>query len=220
MIQRYIYTALQSGLLMLKSKPEILELFFSEQYDLTATEIAAIRKAFEAKPPTIIHGYAHIDMTLPLIAIVLANEGESQNVIGDDGGMVDEAGDPDFGADIETAIWQHNYDIMVMTDHPDLTLYYYELVKQILITNTGGVGYFADQGLFGSKVSGMDMAPDPRYLPEHAFVRVIRFVCEREFQTVDRGSKVGKAFKVSGIFVDKTGSPSDVGGVHTLVKPY
>jgi len=37
---------------------------------------------------------------------------------------------------------------------------------------------------------------------------------------VDRLSLSQKAFQVAGIHVDKSGSPSDVGGVKTLVTTY
>ena len=73
---------------------------------------------------------------------------------------------------------------------------------------------------FEIKISGGDMAPDPRYMPEHLFVRQIKFGCNREFLRTDLATLRQKAFTVSGIHVDSSGSPSDVGDVKTLITTY
>lgn len=214
MIQRYLYTALKEGIDAILKNPVILDDLFRELYGLEVKEVAAIKTVFAAHPPEVIHGYARHDSKFPLFSIVLANEGESQTVLADQAGFVADEDDPDYGTDIESAVWQHTYQVLIYSEHPDVTGYYYEIAKSILIAAND---YFVQQGIFNQKYSGMDLAPDPRYVPERLFLRQLTMTCEREFMRLSRDVK--KAFKVSGIYVDKSGSDSDVGGVQTGVVP-
>lgn len=226
MIQRLLFNVLKVGVEQITRDTTILEELFQEQYDLSAEETAAIIKLWNAKPPSIIHGYAHADSQFPLFAITLLGERESDKFIGDSAGDIDDVLDPDFPAEELSALWRHDYGIWIYTEHPDATLYYYEIAKSILLTaNTGEIGgegsnLFIRNGVMDIDMQGMDMAPDPRYLPDHLFVRQLRFSCKREFLRVNRASKLGRAFKVAGIHVDSSGSSSDVGGVKTNVKLY
>lgn len=215
MIQRFLYTTLKEGLAAIQAKPEILDDLFLDLWELSASEVAEIKTAFLAKYPGVIHGYARSETEFPVFSVVLGNEGEAAHYLGDDAGMIDDMDHPDFGSDCLSAIWKHSYQILCYTEHPDLTLYYYEIAKAILLTAD-----FNSLDLFEVHVSGMDLMPDPRYIPEHLFVRQMTFECQREFMRVDKVSKLSKAFQVAGIHVDKSGSPSDVGAVKTLVTPY
>lgn len=217
MIQRYLYTALTQGLEAIRKDPTLLDELFDELYDLGTTEMAAIKTWFRTKPPSVYHGYARADYKFPLYSIVLAGEGEDKLMIGDEADQITEPEDPDFGADAYAALWQHTYNIMCYSDHPDGTLYLYEVAKAIILR---AHQYFVEKGLWGIQVSGMDIHVDPKYIPEYLFVRQLVFRCEREFRQVDKATKRGKAWKVDGIFVDSSGSSSDVGGVKTLVYPY
>ncbi len=215
MIQRFIKTALDAGITAIENDLDIIDDIFAP-FDLETTEIEGIRTWFTNDKPTVHHGYARNDTNFPSFHIILANEGEDQHFMGDDAGMVQEGAD--FGADIISTIWSHTYPILCYAEHPDVTTYMYEIAKSIIMVNAGE--FFADQGIFNLDLSGMDLAPDPRYLPEHLFARQLVFKCNREFCRVDRDSLAGKAFKVAGIHIDKSGSPRDVGGVKTLVTPY
>ncbi len=217
MLHRLLYDVLTSGIAAITDDITLLEELFNEHYGIEATETAAIREYFENKGFNVINGYARRDSEFPLVSIVLAGENETTPVIGDDGGIVYDAGDPFIGADIESMFWEHVYHLYVYTEHPDMTAAYYELVKSILL---GGLDTLTEDGSFQYHVSGMDLAPDPRYVPEHLFVRQVTFKCTREFQRVDRDSRLSKAFAVAGIHIDKSGSPRDVGGVKTLVTTY
>lgn len=214
MIQRFIFDALKDGIAQFQSDPTLFDLLFTELFAFGETEIAAIKTVFAAKPPKVIHGYAPLDMEVPVWSIILQDEREALKVLNNDTGQIEDIDDPDFGADVKGTIWQHRYDILVYTEHPDVTTYYYEIAKSILL---GSNDFFVDQDLFDIDISGGDLMPDPRYIPENVFVRRISFGCMRLFTRVDRDSRLGKAFKVSGIHIDKSGSPSDVGGVKTLV---
>lgn len=214
MIQRFLYTTLTAGLETIQNDLTLLDELFREFYELSREESEAIKTAFQTKPPGVIHGYARSETDFPVYSIVLQNEAESEHFVGDDAGMIDDTDDPDFGADCKSTIWEHHYQILCYTEHPDLTLYYYEIAKAILLTAN-----LPSYGLHLVHLSGADLMPDPKYLPEHLFVRVLMFQASREFMHIDRDSKLGKAFRVRGIHVDEAGSPSDVGGVKTLVDP-
>lgn len=214
MLQRLIYTRLSEGIEIIKNDPGILDQLFGDLFELGSTEIATIKTALQTHPPKVIHGYARSDSEFPLYSIVLGNEIETDHYLSDDAGMIDDREDPDFGADRLSSLWDSTYQILCYTEHPDLTTYYYEIAKSIFITAD-----FYSWGVLEYHFSGMDLAPDPRYIPEHLFVRQITFRAKYEFERVDFASKLGKAFRVAGIHVDKSGSPRDVGPVKTLVQP-
>lgn len=217
MIHRILHDVLTDGIAVIKADITLLEELFAEHYEIEATETAAIREYFEANGFNVINGYARSDSVFPLVSIVMASEGESQNFLADDAGQILDEDDPYVGADIEAAIWEHVFHLYVFTGNPDITAAYYELVKVVLLA---GLDTFTEDGCFAYHMSGMDLAPDPRYVPEHLFVRQLVFKCQREFQRVDKDSRLTKAFQVGGIHIDSSGSPGDVGGVKTLVTPY
>lgn len=221
MIQRFLFEALKDGVEQFTADLTLFDQLFSEVYALSETEIAAIKTFWvnssddpHRGPPKVIHGYAPRDVEIPVYSIVLANEKEALMWLNDDIGQIEDEEDPNFGADQKGSIWNHQYDILVYHEHPDVTGYLYEIAKSIILASHEA---FVERGLFDISVSGADLAPDPRYIPEHLFARKMSFSCSRLFDRVDRESRFGKAFAVSGIHIDKAGSPSDVGGVKTLV---
>jgi hypothetical protein len=211
MIQRFLFNIVKAGIEEISKDLNILDDIFS-QFDMPQKELDAIRTLWEAKPPHVKHQYARVDDETPLYSIVLGNEQETDFYIGNDAATVTEPTDPDFGADIKSSIWNHTYHTLCYSEHPDHTSYLYEVLKAIYIA-----AKLDDCGVFDARFSGMDLAPDPRYIPEHLFVRQFTLAGKREFERLDRASKLGKAFKVRGIHLDSSGSPSDVGGVKTLV---
>jgi hypothetical protein len=214
MIQRLLYTALTRGLDAIKADPTILDDLFLDNYELGQTEVDGIKAFFAAKPPTVVHGYARSDQEPPLYSIILASEREADAVIGDEAGMVDDVEDPDFGSDQYAALWEHTFHIMCLAEHPDVCTYLYEVAKATILQ---AKPTFIPFGVYGLTLSGQDLAPDPRYVPEHFFVRQLVVSCRAELLTTAKSTKLEKAFQVAGIHVDKSGSPSDVGGVKTLV---
>jgi hypothetical protein len=214
MIQRFLFSALKQGVEAITADLVLLEHIF-ENYELAENEVESIKTLWSAKPPTVRHGFARPDDEFPLFALVLVDEHESETVMGDDGGIVEDPEDPLFGADIKTSFWEHNYNIMVYSDHPDATLYWYEVAKSIMLE----AGFY-DFGIYDLMLSGGDILPDPEYIPSHLFVRRLSLKASREFKRIVHTSRLGKAFKVSGIHIDRSGSPSDPGPVKTLLVPY
>jgi len=218
MIQRAIYNALKLGFEGLAAEPEALEDIFGERgYGLAATEIEAIKTVLDSDPVNITHGYARSDQKFPLVAIILASDDDDEHWLGDVAGQIDDEEDPDFGADLLSSTWKHVFDLLIYAEHPDVTLYVYEIVKSIILTSEP---QFADAGVFFRHLSGRDLAPDPRYVPEHLFVRKLALSCKSEFMRVDRDSKLGKVFRVDGIFIDTDRGSSEVGDVETNLVPY
>lgn len=218
MIQRSIYQALVAGFEAVQADPGILDDIFGERgYALTTTEIAAIKTYFAATEVNVAHGYARSDQKFPLVMVVLTGEDEDEHWLGDDAGIVMDTDDPEHGSDLVSSTWKHNYDLLVLCEHPDATLYIYEVVKSIMLTSES---FFHDAAIYFTHFNGMDLAPDPRYIPEHLFVRKLTMSCKREFLRVVRGSRLDKAFAVDGIFIDKSGSPSDAGVTNTNLTPY
>lgn len=216
MIQRTLYRALTAGLEYFQNNPKAFTTLFGDNYGLSATEIEAIVQFFTSKPPKVIHGYARQDQTPPLYSIVLADERETDKVLGDEAGMISEEEDPDFGDDQYSVMWAHTYHILCIAEHPEAAQYIYEVAKSIILE---AKPTFLPEGIYGIQVSGAELLPDPRFIPEFWFVRQLTLQCQREMLTVKQGTGAGKAWKVAGIHVDKSGSPSDVGGVKTLVTP-
>lgn len=215
MIQRLLYTRLKEGIQVILEDPTLLDQLFLDLFELSTEEVEGIKTAFASKTPSVIHGYARAESDFPLYSIVLGNERETDTYLSDDAGMIDDPEDPLFGTDRYSSIWESTFNILCYTEHPDLTVYYYEIAKSILISSPD----FTDWGVIDYSMSGMDLMPDPRYIPEHLFVRQLNFDAKYEFLRLGHKSRLGKAFKVRGIHVDKSGSPSDVGGVKTLVYP-
>lgn len=214
MIQRILFSVLKQGVDAILENPQLIDDIFVDA-ELSETELEAIKTLWAAKPPTVKHQYAHTDDDFPIYALILQNEEEAELFLADDGGMIEVVDDPLYGADIKVSNWNHTYQVWVYTEHPDHTVYNYEIAKSIFINAN-----LAQYGLFRLHFSGGDMPIDPRFEPAHAIVRHFTIKASREFRRIDRDSRLGKAFRVEGIHIDKSGSSSDVGGVKTLVTPY
>lgn len=217
MIHRYLYDILTNGIQAITDNPLILDELFQDNYVLVSDEAASIKEYFIAKGLNIYNGYPRQDSVFPAVNIILGEEGEEEEVIGDSGGIITDETDPNYRSDIFTVIWGHTYRLLISTEHPDVTAYYYEIIKFVMLE---GIHILIDDGCLNFQLSGNELAPDPRYLPEHLFARQLVFKCQREFQRIDKVSKMYRAVSISGIHVDKEGSLRDVGDVKTNVEPY
>ena len=218
MIERFIYTALKKGIEELEANPLRLDRIFVDYYGLEQTEVDKIRTYFEANPPSVIHNYARENSKFPLYAIILQGEEETTKVLGAYGGMVDfdEALAADdissAGADVFGSIFTHNYEIITYAKLPDVTLYYYYLAKYFMIREHH---YFVANDLSDLTLGGMDLAPDPRYMPAFLFGRTLRFSCQREMTVI--GDPVRRGDKVAGLHISG-GSVTPPSGTDVLRK--
>lgn len=216
MIQRLIYQVLQRGIELANEQPEILEDLFQENYSLTRDEVDGIKRFFREQTPNVIHGWARSDSTFPLYSIVLVRETETEHFMADDAGQIEDPDSPDYNADCYSTVWQHDFDVIAYAEHPDSVQYMYELAKSTFFAAEEA---FILQGLFELHLSGSDVPPAP-YVPEHLFLRRLTFSTQREFLRTDKRSKLSKAFTVSGLHVDRSGSPSSPGPVKSNITTY
>ena len=217
MIHRLLQQVIKTGVAAYAADNDLIDDLFSEVFSLDAGERTAIKAYFAAHTLAVVNGYPRSNQVFPMAAIILAQEGEAEQFLGNYLGMVDEEGNTLYGADFEGSMWEHTFQIPVASEHPDITTYYYELVKKSLLA---GLPSLVEEGCYGFKLGGADLAPDPRYIPEHLFVRQLTFTFKRPFFHLDRASRLAKAFRVSGLHVDRSGSPSDVGAVKTNIGVY
>lgn len=214
MIERIIVDVLRRGLDQVRQDPTLIDALFVDVLDYAPQESAQIKVALAKRAPQAQMGYIREDATMPRYSVTLQGEQEVENALGDYAGMASETlGDPDFGCSTYGAIWEHNYQIMCYAEHPDLVSHLYELAKSILMANRR---YFLEKNCQSKILGGMDLSPDAGYLPEHLFCRVMSLRCQREFTMVDRDSRLGRAFAVTGIAAPPA-SPYSNGDAQTLI---
>lgn len=217
MIERVLFQIISDGIAVLKDTPGLVTEVFTRDGLVELEEAQKIEALFQTETPVVVHGYARSDNKFPLYAITLGGDQQTQSFIGDEGGFVDDEEDPDHGADEYAAIYSMTYNLMVYAQNPDVVLYLYVLLKQVVIA---GIDVLKSYGLFDIKFSGADMAPDPAWVPAGLFVRRVTITGSREYQQVREASKLGRAWKVAGIHTDSAGAiGEDVGDVKTLVYP-
>lgn len=217
MLNRYIHDILTTAIEAITADPTVLDDIFQGNYELVSEESEAIKTYFEEHGFNVYNGYPRKNTEFPAVNIIMSEEAEVEHVMGDTAGLITDETDPNYGKELITSFWDYAYRLMIITEHPDITSYYYEIVKYIMVD---GQDTLVDDGCFEMHMSGNELAPDPRYLPEHLFARQLIFKCRREFQFIERNSDMGVGRTVAGIHVDSSGSPSDVGSVETNVTPY
>jgi len=190
---------------------------FEKWHLLDSDEVAEIVTYYTANRPSVIHNFPVGKQSFPLFAIVLGDQSESTGLLEDQGGFIelDDAladGEPDLAdSEMISTFEQSMFNILILSEHADVTLWLYHLAKDILLA---GRRTFTENNVFNMKLGGADLAPDTRYEPAFLFRRILRFSCEAELMSI--GPKVGRGSKVGGMHTSG-GSDSSVGGVKTLV---
>ncbi|RPI81380.1 MAG: hypothetical protein EHM34_08720 [Nitrosopumilales archaeon] len=217
MIHRHLHKLFTQGIDIITKDMSILDDLFYDNYALTEEELTSIKTYFTAKGLNIVNGYPRSDSVFPLLAIILSADREAETFLNDDAEPISDRESSYFNMDLKSSIWEYTYNFLIISEHPDITAYYYEIAKSILL-----IGYpqLEEIGCFDFALEGSELAPDLRYLPEHLFYRQLTFRVRMEFQQFDKESKFKKAFKVVGIHIDKNASNYDIGGVKDNVKPY
>jgi len=193
MAERIVYDVIQEGLAFFKDEPARYEAFLLRELRLDAEEAANARIYFgggtlsdgtvvEARPPTLIHGFARTGGPFPCYALMLGSERTAQEYLNEDGLPVDEEGnvflDEDGDrADAKIIRMAYTFNVHVIADHPDVTLYYYNLLKRIIHRQHGK---FEENDLGDPQLTGADLMPDPRLLPHDVFARQLTIQIEGE----------------------------------------
>lgn len=217
MLERLLYKAIVDGIAAVTEDPSLLVEFFECEALLEHDEAVKIKDYFLANPPSVIHGYARLDAKFPLYAITLTSQGQGQSFVGDEGGFISDPSDPEFGSDQWASIFNYTYNIITYAQNPDVVIYYFHLLQRFII---GAENLFKnDANAYDLSYSGADMAPDSATMPAGLFMRRFQVSMSRQYTQLVEGSKLGRAWKVQGMHIDREGSVgSDVGGVRTNVR--
>jgi len=231
MVERQIFDVIQEGLdFFTGDSGQRFERFLLNELELSVAEAAKGRiyfaggtndegDAVEARPPTLRHGYARTGGPFPSWNIILGGEREKQPYLNDDALGITEDGerffDPETGEVVDAKIRRVTYmiNIQVIADHPDVTLWYYHLLKRIVLSQHDA---FLEKDIYSPTIGGADLVPDPRYLPHDVFARQLTLEIEGEecwTETLEGGFST----TVGGIAVDDTGASKTSGDASASV---
>jgi hypothetical protein len=196
-IERIIYDKLNEDLQYYKDDSRRLVEFLTKHHGLAEEEAEKARIYFDRNPdigedggpPNIIHGYPRQSGPFPCWAIVLAGDSLKQRFLGDDTGFeyIDDEGEEQEIEDMDGQLaegrgsWEdvridvHTYVQWI----PDIGLYYYHLLRSILINS---VGDFINKGMTLSNFGGRDLVPDDRYMPKDIWIRVLSLTFEKQLE--------------------------------------
>ncbi|MHC5035099.1 MAG: hypothetical protein ACYTFZ_08690 [Planctomycetota bacterium] len=196
MIERIVYDRLTAELQWYKDDSRRLVNFLTKFHRIKEAEAELAKAYFDADPdagefggpPNIIHGYPRQSGPFPCWALVLAGDGLKQRYLGDDIGSeeTDDDGelidmvDPDGGLAEGLGAWEEvRIDVHTYVQWtPDIGLYYYHLLRSILISSVGD--FYNVNGMTLTNFGGRDLIPDERYLPKDMWVRVLSLTFEQE----------------------------------------
>ena len=221
MIERAIYDVLAAGRDEINENPLFLETFLKDPDlgpGLSDEEVAQIRKFWtsvkaidpdnsEQTGVSILHQFPRDGTKFPCWSIVLINEQESTQFLGDEAGYIG-----DDGEDVFSSIWDKSYAVFTYVTNPLVCLYYHELAKFFLIRGRQFLKSSAGGYNLSTRFSGGDMGPDPRYTPANMFVRRLQIDLSREERVL--GAPQIRATKLRGLFGTPEG-PDDVQDVKT-----
>lgn len=210
--ERLFVDALRNGVARFQAEPRrwrrVLR-FLSE------AEIDTVVRFFAARPPTIRAGYATAEDPMPVVTVALMQERPEQEVLGD---MLDpDAPFKEFGrgdAEIRGEICEQTIEVTIYADHPDVALYLYHWARYALFAQQD---WMMANGLIEPRfVSGGDIRPDPRFVPERLFCRVLTWTTKGEVVYAEPLPPPPRSLSVflQGVTVD--GVPGGVNVVQTI----
>lgn len=205
MLERVVYEMLSEGLTEIQGNYDLITNHFRYSLGLSEAETDKIKTYLQATPPKIIHHYARDGDKIPLWALILMGETQSQDTLGYEMGEVGsfvlggpddpeyDPDNPDSGADTQGSVFTTTIGVQTYSEHPDVTRYYYELAK-FLIWRYNPLG---TAGIVSYHFAGQDLMPDPRYTPAHLFVRQLTCTFENvqclSIDTPTRASNFGSS---------------------------
>lgn len=173
-IERLLVQLLRLETERFKEDPELLRMFFKHMFDPLVGE--AEREEFVTNfvrlPPETVLGYPRTSTQFPCFAVILQEDAEDQNFLGDFGGETedDEEVETDGYKEYAAALCNNSFGIFVYAQHPDVCLYLYYFAKMIIF---GAKPLFLSNGMTEVTISGGEVAPDEQYLPDNMFMRTI-----------------------------------------------
>lgn len=166
---------------------------------------------FRRRPPAVVLNYPRATAEPPVYAIVMSDENETDNAIDD---FVGETLDGERGAaqEYRGAHFEGTFSVFVFAEHPEVTMYLYQLGKAILL---GAKPVLERAGLVDVHFSGGDLSPDEAYIPESMFARVLRVTC-KYLVSVPVLVMDPAGFSITGVFLPDVVVEGVRGGVHPV----
>lgn len=212
MVERLLRRLLEDSVNQLKDDVSELRRFFTHFYGPTidADEVEEFITNFQNRPPQAKLGYARSGAEMPMFAIVLSEDSETDEFIGQYAGTeINEDGAFDFVG----SFFDSTYSIYIYSEHPVQVAYLYQFVKAVI--HSGKIALFTC-GIQEVHLSGGELSPDEEYMPENMFVRVLRVKIKAPF-TAPRFKLANPArIKVSGIFGNDVVVDGQKGGVSAI----
>lgn len=217
MIERHLYEVLTESLQAIVQHPTQIDEIFRRR-GLEEEELVRIRATvlrFAGREHPVIHNFARDDVQMPVWSIILAGEAEETRFLGDEAGFLgeDETDEPMSG-EVLSSLFRSTYQILIYSEHPDVTLYLYTLAKAFVVSNRHEIMRRA-QVLEVGPIGGADLAPDTEWLPANLFVRALSVGVLYEEQQPGPGQGL-RIRSVTGIHV-RDGTPDAGTGVRKLI---
>lgn len=209
--ERVIHTILTEEFRRLgETTPEaerLIEHLYQEH--LGAPEITRYVTNLRRRPPVVHLGYPRATAELPVIAIVLGDEQESEHVVGR---FLGDSGpdDDDPFAEYEGSLWSVSWQIHVYAENPDVTLFLYHLTKLFLAAANGVLEW---AGLQEATMRGSELNPQEAYVPENVYLRILT-VSARTTLSAPILRRDPSSYRLGGVFLDDVIVDGVRGGVH------
>lgn len=178
MIERLIFTALTLDLASIRANLALLDKVFQPEGDvfrIDAAELATIKATLTQFPPKIRHGYPYAGTHLPCWAIILGDEQQEKQLLGD---FLTESDDAPSGSGLELigSLERRTYPIWSCGVTPDMSIWYNKILKAIVLRR---LTWFRRHFMEVAGYSCQDLEP-MELAPEIAFTRTLNLVCRVE----------------------------------------
>lgn len=180
--ERIIYRALELGINAISADLTILDRILGVHMEDT-TEQGKFRTIWQDTPPTLVLGYPRTEAIFPCYAITLASDPPLQHRVGKGARLAVLGGGNDYNAERFSQRINSTYMVLIYATHPDVCAWYYRVARRILNVATA---YLIKNGLTEPEINGQDLVPDPRYTPEHVFVRRLSLTIQYEETWTDQ----------------------------------
>ena len=212
MVERLLRALLEDSVNQIKDDLPELRRFFNHFYGPTvdSDEVEEFVTDFHTRPPKAKLGYARSGAEVPMFAIVLSEDDEKEEFLGQHAG---DGIDSDGAFDYVGSFFDSTYSIYIYASHPIQAAYLYQFAKAVV--HSGKIALF-NCGVQEVHLSGGELTPDEEYMPENMFVRVLRVMTKAPF-TAPRFKLANPAnIKVTGIFGSDVVVDGRKGGVKAI----
>lgn len=216
-IERLLVSLLRAEVERFRTEPELLRMFFKHMFDplVGETEREEFVTNFVRMPPEVVLGYPRTSTNFPCFAVILQEDSEDQNFVGD---FVGETEDGEEGIGVDEykeytgVLCNSSFGLFVYAQHPDVCLYLYYFAKMIVF---GAKTLFLSNGMTEVTISGGEVAPDEQYLPDNMFMRTLTISGQSMFTVPSFALVNRRRLQVLGLYRDDV----VVDGVQGGIKP-